>query len=309
MLNANNLTINDINQERAAAYNDAVQGEKTFTDRLKERRLMLDQQNQAARERIMTGNHAVGSSSIGNALTALNTTADEASSNLIAKVEDYGNKKSEALDQLQNWLSQESSQEFSASEAEKNRKHEAALKGMTINDDGTINYNVSNAQGKTLDELMDIRAQYVDQGLSTDYIDAQIQVLTGQNILDEKAQEKATTRAEIAALAQEILDSDIDNVVGAYRGAAWRPSGQTKIAKIDQLVGKLSMGEREKLKGQGTITDNEMKMLESAMSILGNRKVTEEAYKQELQRIIDAFGAQSNEVTTSSGNKYIIEEE
>lgn len=67
------------------------------------------------------------------------------------------------------------------------------------------------------------------------------------------------------------------------------PSSVTLEAKRDQVVSLLGLESRQKLKGQGTITDSESQQLAASATILGTAGITEDAAKAELNRVKGIF--------------------
>ena len=61
------------------------------------------------------------------------------------------------------------------------------------------------------------------------------------------------------------------------------------IADLDQIRGLLSLESRQKLKGQGTITDSEAKTLAQSATVLNNSLISDEAARKELRRIKRIF--------------------
>ena len=61
------------------------------------------------------------------------------------------------------------------------------------------------------------------------------------------------------------------------------------IAAVDQVRGLITLESRQKLKGQGTITDTEQKTLEQSASILSNPLISDEAARRELRRVKRIF--------------------
>jgi len=60
-------------------------------------------------------------------------------------------------------------------------------------------------------------------------------------------------------------------------------------AKRDQVVGLLSLESRQKLKGQGTITDQEAATLERSATTLANPNISDEAARKEINRVRKIF--------------------
>lgn len=113
----------------------------------------------------------------------------------------------------------------------------------------------------------------------------------------QDAQEKATQAqkvvsegADIINITRGLLSSDLGGITGKERLRGFLPgtASREQKAKATQLRDKLSLGEREKLKGQGTITDFEGKMLGNAATAL-TFDLSEEAYKRELTKIMGVF--------------------
>ena len=61
------------------------------------------------------------------------------------------------------------------------------------------------------------------------------------------------------------------------------------IALRDQVVGLLSLENRQKLKGQGAITDSEAASLERAATVLSNVSISDTLAKSELERVREIF--------------------
>ena len=66
------------------------------------------------------------------------------------------------------------------------------------------------------------------------------------------------------------------------------------IAQLDQVRGLLSLESRQKLKGQGTITDSEAKTLEKSATILSNPLISDDLARKELRRVRNIFEASSD---------------
>lgn len=66
-------------------------------------------------------------------------------------------------------------------------------------------------------------------------------------------------------------------IVPGTKGYDW-------VKKVDNLKAKLALNERQKLKGQGQISDKESEMLNNAVSML-NTNLSKEAFNQELNRL------------------------
>ena len=73
------------------------------------------------------------------------------------------------------------------------------------------------------------------------------------------------------------------------------------LALRDQIVGLVSLESREKLKGQGTITDSEAASLERSATILANPSISDKLAKAEIERVRSIF--QSKRGASSSGQE------
>ena len=137
---------------------------------------------------------------------------------------------------------------------------------------------------------------------------------------------KNSRRAEAdnaSLVVSDLLDSDsFSSAFGRFNNAP--PEGfrtQANIdarAKVDQVVGLLSLESRQKLKGQGTITDSEAKTLEKSATILTNPLISDSVARKELRRVKRIFEDSSDrnqlrqetlqqapEQTTTSGFKIL----
>ena len=90
-----------------------------------------------------------------------------------------------------------------------------------------------------------------------------------------------------------LLDSDLDLIYGSMEWALpdkiRSQRGKNMLAQRDQVSSTMSLMAAGKLKGQGTITENEREMLRRAASILGNSDISPGQAKQELLRIKPIF--------------------
>lgn len=105
------------------------------------------------------------------------------------------------------------------------------------------------------------------------------------------------TAESAVTLIDELLAEDaFAPAFGAVQGRlpTIRSSTAAAEAKIDRLVNLLTLAERGKLKGQGTITDTETQMLARAQTILQNRMISDEEARAELQRLRDMLSRGSS---------------
>jgi len=90
-----------------------------------------------------------------------------------------------------------------------------------------------------------------------------------------------------------LLDNDLDLIYGSkewllpdkLRGQR----GKNMLARRDQIASTMSLMAAGKLKGQGTITENERAMLSEAVSFLKNEDVEPELAREELERVLPIF--------------------
>lgn len=88
-----------------------------------------------------------------------------------------------------------------------------------------------------------------------------------------------------------LSSADLNLIYG--RGEAWYPEffrsqkGIDLIAQRDKLVGMLKMGARGELKGQGSVSDSEQKMLSQSITALENPNISPELARKELEAAIN----------------------
>lgn len=108
---------------------------------------------------------------------------------------------------------------------------------------------------------------------------------------DQQANEVADS---IALIDQMSKDKSLSHAVGPldqYAGGVINadPNGVNRFKALhDQLVGKMSLAQAGKLRGQGQISDKERAMLASAATAL-NRGLSEKDYLAELAKVRDQF--------------------
>jgi len=105
--------------------------------------------------------------------------------------------------------------------------------------------------------------------------------------------EAVQTAKNNVELIDEILNSDasaLENVFGFGQSITSLTPGKTQLVKnqVEQIKQILSLDNRQKLKGTGTISDYEAKMLASAASSLGTNLQVEDA-KLVMEQIKEAF--------------------
>jgi len=114
-----------------------------------------------------------------------------------------------------------------------------------------------------------------------------------QDIINAK-----TVRRDEALNAASVIDSLLngDRFTSAYGKLVANTPDLLKsqesidaIADVERVVGLLSLESRQKLKGQGTITDSEAKTLEKSATILANPLISDNAARKELSRVRVVF--------------------
>lgn len=165
----------------------------------------------------------------------------------------------------------------------------------------------ANTQGRELSQ-----AKLENEQAKTDNAEARLQIdrdrleldrqkaaqpsVTEQLKLDQAArsdEKKGATKNEIASLAQGLLGNpDIQAVFGSIEGRLPSIFQSTADAEgdVDRLVALLSLEAREALKGTGQISDFESKQLGAAATKLSNKSISDEAAREELERIAEIFG-------------------
>jgi hypothetical protein len=80
------------------------------------------------------------------------------------------------------------------------------------------------------------------------------------------------------------------------------------IADIDQIKGLLTLESRQKLKGQGTISDGEQKILAASATVLNNPLISDDLARKELRKIRNVFEAASdrNQLKKETKEKPVI---
>ena len=130
---------------------------------------------------------------------------------------------------------------------------------------------------------------------------AQIQISKAREELNQRLKQAAKT-----AVGQE-FDADValsninqllrnDSYKSIYgKGEKFWPEmlrGQDSVDALalrDQVVGLISLESREKLKGQGTITDNEAEELKRSATILANPSISDKLALREIKRVKAIF--------------------
>lgn len=102
----------------------------------------------------------------------------------------------------------------------------------------------------------------------------------------------AARASEVKALATELLnDPSLSAAFGPIQGAMWTVRGDTANveAKLDRLQSLLTLDNLGLMKG--VLSDSDIKILTRAATMLSNRRITDAAARQELERISGAGAA------------------
>jgi hypothetical protein len=114
-----------------------------------------------------------------------------------------------------------------------------------------------------------------------------------KKLVTDKATAVKIDRTELRNLAKEIYDNpNLGDVVGPIVGGipSVKSSSVALDGKIQELIDKLKVGARERIKGQGSISDIETKMLGNAATWLNSsgKRASVTDFKKEIKRILDA---------------------
>jgi hypothetical protein len=126
-----------------------------------------------------------------------------------------------------------------------------------------------------------------------------IQIATAADKLETTQKERATTakniatdRANMRELVDRVLNADnLAEITGSFEGRRStfaKEKNTALLALFEQIKNSLKLDARQKLRGQGTITDSETEMLGKAVSALDRASGTAET-KRLLKQIRDAF--------------------
>ncbi len=99
------------------------------------------------------------------------------------------------------------------------------------------------------------------------------------------------TKDEALGVVDELLGMNTKPITGRLQIGGWMPgsSAQLTKAKYEQLKGLLSLEKRKLLKGSGTISDYESRVLDNAASAL-NRNLSDKDFRNELEKIKGVLG-------------------
>lgn len=113
-----------------------------------------------------------------------------------------------------------------------------------------------------------------------------------------------------------LLDEDLDLIYGGFEWAQpdilRSQKGKNMLARKNQVVSSLKLLAAGKLKGQGSITENERTMLAQAATTLENQDIDPKLAEEELKRILPIYNYFINgdsPVNENTGDKNILSEE
>ena len=121
----------------------------------------------------------------------------------------------------------------------------------------------------------------------------------------------ATARADVRDLAQSILDDPaLESITGPIEGRRdtfVRAGNVDVLARLTQLLNKLSLESRSKMKGQGAVSDFEGRMLASSVSAI-NRAAGPDNVKKHLREIIAAFEGDTPKAGAATNDDALLDE-
>lgn len=113
---------------------------------------------------------------------------------------------------------------------------------------------------------------------------------------------------QIVNLVDRVLNTDTNNLTGSVRlGTVYSTQARDTQALVEQIKAKLALNEREKLKGSGTITDQETKMLEKAVTNL-SYPMSDTAFRTELMNIKAALQGQGARGGQTADNMSLVQQ-
>jgi hypothetical protein len=115
------------------------------------------------------------------------------------------------------------------------------------------------------------------------------------NSKNSRRQEADSAVAQITSLLTgDRFSSAFGRVVTNTPDIAKSKKSIDAIADINQIKGLLTLESRQKLKGQGTISDGEQKILAESATVLNNPLISDERARKELRKIRNVFEAASD---------------
>ncbi len=122
-----------------------------------------------------------------------------------------------------------------------------------------------------------------------------------QQVTPQEMQERQNTINLIDELLNERNLGTVAGLQGRTGLTTLFGEGANTRAALNQLIGRLVVDERGKLKGQGQISDREQMMLQNAVTRLNTPGLDQNAIRQELNKIKTALGGESYSGGRASG--------
>ena len=123
---------------------------------------------------------------------------------------------------------------------------------------------------------------------------------------ESKRQSAAATKSEVSELAQTILDAgDYESVYGAAQGLfpTVRPDIIDAEADVDRLIDLLTLENTSKM--TGVLSESDIKILQRAGTKLANKRISNKAARDELQRIAGIFSKASGTLVRDSSGRVV----
>jgi len=118
-----------------------------------------------------------------------------------------------------------------------------------------------------------------------------------------KDYEKAVRIDDLIGGAEDLLNSDLDSIYGIEeRAKLFRLQESTDLLRIkNNLLANLKLGEVDKLKGTGPITENEQRMLAEAATVLLEPDISPELARREMNKILSLLKRKRDEFQADTG--------
>lgn len=256
-----------------ATYQDLQNEEKTLTQKLQEKRANYDQANQVFGDRasaaLKLGGQAINPADVFSQFSSFQRAGQE-----------YVSPLETQLATLRNQQMQDRQLQLQEAQAGLQFNPETGLLESTGTSDPFADLSPS--------ELLKLREDAKSQGGDTTKIDEK---LSGYGIdmaqADADAQE---SKQELIDLVEELKDLNTSGISGFWklRSKISGTKAQKAKAKFEQLISKLSLENRQMLKGTGTISDFEAKMLEKAATSL-NTSLSDKDFKAGIEELYNSL--------------------
>lgn len=273
----------DLQQQLEQRYQQSQKRGQSLSERLTLLDQYAGQVNPEIRKQVLDfSNRPAGYNPLQDIQTALEI-SERSRATRGAAATDFQNNQTQGLDlltMLQSLAKQKSDQSYNDRALALKEAESGAVYNPT-----TGLYDVS--ASVDVDKLLKRRAELNKQGLDTKAVDAQLEA-AGYKPSGSVSQEAK----EVNRIINELLsdNADIGGITGVNQLMRFIPGSKAAYSAelVDQLKGILSLENRQKLKGQGTITDKEMAMLEKAATILGGN-LSKGQFQNELKKLQKDF--------------------